>query len=109
ILYSLQDEHFDREHGLHSVPAAVGGRRAISISRILHVACAGLFAACAMLFPGAGPLFTAGVVMIALMLLYEQSLVRHDDLSRIDAAFFNINGAISILFFAVVLVERLLA
>src|SRR5690606_21655939 len=77
ILYSLQDEHFDREHGLHSVPAAVGGRRAISISRILHVACAGLFAACAMLFPGAGPLFTAGVVMIALMLLYEQSLVRH--------------------------------
>ena len=109
ILYSLQDEEFDRTRGLHSVPAAFGARGAILVSRLLHAACAALFLATALLFPEAGWLFLAGVALIVLMLVYEQSLVRADDLSRIDAAFFNINGAISVVFMTMVVTERLLA
>lgn len=109
ILYSLQDEEFDREHELHSVPAAFGKRRAIAISRLLHVGCVALFGLVGVLFPTLGPLYFAGVAVIGAMLIYEQSLVRVDDLSRIDAAFFNVNGAISVVFFGMVLLERLLA
>lgn len=108
ILYSLQDEGFDREHGLRSVPAAFGSRGAILISRGLHVACVGLFFAAGLLFPELGLLYGIGVAICAAMLLYEQSLVSADDLSRIDAAFFNINGAISVMLAVLVLVERLL-
>jgi 4-hydroxybenzoate polyprenyltransferase len=108
ILYSLQDEAFDRENGLHSVPAAFGVSRAILISRALHVFSVLMFALTGVLFAELGTLYFLGVLLIAGMLLYEQSLVRADDLSRIDAAFFNINGAISVLFMAVVLLERLL-
>lgn len=108
ILYSLQDEHFDREHGLHSVPAALGARGAIAVSRALHVACVVLFLLSGLGFTGAGPLYFFGVLLIAGMLVYEQSLVSADDLSRIDAAFFNINGAISLLFCLMVIAERVL-
>jgi 4-hydroxybenzoate polyprenyltransferase len=107
ILYSLQDEEFDRVEGLHSVPAALGPVRAIRVSRLLHFLCVALFLASGFLFQGVGAIYFLGVAMIGAMLVYEQSLVRPDDLSRIDAAFFNINGAISILFCAMVLVERL--
>ncbi|HET7275244.1 MAG TPA: UbiA-like polyprenyltransferase [Longimicrobiaceae bacterium] len=109
ILYSLQDVEFDRAEGLHSVPAAFGQRRAIGISRALHAISAGLFLGVGFLFPELGPLYFAGVALIAIMLVYEQSLVKPDDLSRIDAAFFNINGAISLLFMAIVVVERLIS
>jgi 4-hydroxybenzoate polyprenyltransferase len=109
ILYSLQDEGFDREHGLHSVPAAFGARGAIWISRLLHLSCVALFLSAGLLFPETGWLYEAGVGLIAAMLVYEQSLVRADDLSRIDAAFFNINGAISLVFLGIVFVERMLA
>jgi 4-hydroxybenzoate polyprenyltransferase len=109
ILYSLQDESFDRAQGLYSVPAAFGARGAIWVSRLLHLACVGLFLTAGLLFPETGWLYEAGVAVIAMMLVYEQSLVRPDDLSRIDAAFFNINGAISVVFLGIVLVERMLA
>jgi 4-hydroxybenzoate polyprenyltransferase len=109
ILYSLQDEEFDREHGLHSVPAALGTYGAIRVSRGLHLLCVLLFTAVGLLLPQLGGLYFAGVAVIGGMLAYEQSLVRPDDLSRIDAAFFNINGAISVVFLAIVLAERLLA
>lgn len=109
ILYSLQDESFDRQHGLYSVPAAFGARGAIWISRLLHLSCVALFLGAGLLFPETGRLYEAGVGLIGAMLVYEQSLVRADDLSRIDAAFFNINGAISLVFLAFVFVERMLA
>ena len=107
ILYSLQDVEFDRSNNLRSIPAALGTRGAINVSRVLHVVSASLFLVSGLAF-GAGPLFMGGVAMIALMLVYEQSLVRADDLSRIDAAFFNINGAISIVFCVMVVAERVL-
>jgi 4-hydroxybenzoate polyprenyltransferase len=109
ILYSLQDEEFDRAQGLHSVPATFGARGAIVVSRALHLACVGLFVLTGLLFPEVGAVFYVGVALIGLLLLYEQSLVRPDDLSRIDAAFFNVNGAVSIVFLVMVLAERVLA
>jgi 4-hydroxybenzoate polyprenyltransferase len=106
ILYALQDAAFDREHGLHSIPAKLGERRAIAISRVLHtvtivsLAVAGVAAQ-------AGWIYAAGAAVAAGLLLYEHTLVRADDLSKLDAAFFTMNGVISIAFFAFVLAERL--
>lgn len=109
ILYSLQDEGFDREHGLKSIPAAFGARGAIVISRFLHLLCVGCFLATGFLFPQLGTLYLLGVGICAVMLIYEQSLVRPDDLSRLDAAFFNINGMISVVLALLVLVERVIS
>jgi 4-hydroxybenzoate polyprenyltransferase len=109
ILYSLQDEEFDRRHGLRSVPAALGVAGALRVSRALHGLSALLFFAVGALAPELGGLYYAAAGVIAVMLLYEQSLVREYDTSRVNAAFFTVNGIISIVFFAMVLAERLLA
>ncbi len=109
ILYSLQDVEFDRREGLHSVPAAFGIRGGLLISRLLHTLCVAFFLGVYLLIPELGALYLAAVAVIAGMLLYEQSLVRADDLSRLNAAFFNVNGAISIAFFLLVLADRVLA
>jgi 4-hydroxybenzoate polyprenyltransferase len=108
ILYALQDVAFDRSVALHSLPAAIGEWNAVRVARTLHVVTIG-----ALLLVGAatggGWLYMAGVVTAAALLLYEHTLVRHDDLSRLDAAFFTMNGVISVLFFAFVAAERLAA
>lgn len=109
ILYSLQDADFDRREGLHSIPAALGPRGALTASRLLHTASAVLFVALGLLVPELGVLYFVAAGVIAAMLVYEQSLVRADDFSRIDAAFFNVNGAISVVFFVLVLADRLLS
>lgn len=109
ILYSLQDIDFDRSQGLHSIPAALGARGALAFSRVLHLLSVAQFVSLGFLLPELGAAYFVGTGIIAAMLLYEQSLVRSDDLSRIDAAFFNINGAISVVFFLIVLGERLFA
>ncbi len=107
ILYALQDVSFDRENSLHSVPAAFGEGRALAIARDLHVlTVVGL--ALAGLGAGAGLIYLFGVAVAAALLLYEHSLVKPSDLSRLDAAFFTMNGVISIVFLGFVLTERLL-
>ncbi|HET7565730.1 MAG TPA: UbiA-like polyprenyltransferase [Gemmatimonadaceae bacterium] len=106
ILYALQDAAFDREHGLHSIPAKLGERRAIAISRALHTVTI-LSLAAAGVAAHAGWIYAAGTAVAAGLLLYEHTLVRADDLSKLDAAFFTMNGVISIAFFAFVLAERL--
>jgi 4-hydroxybenzoate polyprenyltransferase len=108
ILYALQDVSFDRENRLHSVPAAFGERKALNIARGLHVITL-LALAIGGLGAGAGLVYLSGVVVAAGLLLYEHSLVDHDDLSHLDAAFFTMNGVISIVFLGFVLTERLLA
>ncbi|MGH7458532.1 MAG: UbiA-like polyprenyltransferase [Longimicrobiaceae bacterium] len=108
VLYSLQDVDFDRHEGLHSFPAAFGAKGAILASRLLHALSVAGFLALGFVVPEFGGLFFAGVALVAAMLWYEQSLVSADDLSRLDAAFFTVNGVISILFLGFVLVERLL-
>lgn len=108
ILYALPDIEFDRSQGLHSIPAALGVERAIVVSRALHgVTVAAL--SLAVWGAGAGALAWVGVLVAASLLAYEHSLVTSDDLSRLDAAFFTMNGVISIAFFACVLTDRLLA
>lgn len=107
ILYSLQDVAFDRENGLHSVPAALGERRAIAVARMLHViTIAGIVLAG--IGTGAGVIYFAGAGVAASLLLYEHTLVRADDISRLNAAFFTMNGIISITFCLFVLAERVI-
>jgi len=107
ILYALQDVSFDRENGLYSVPSTFGEANALGISRVLHfmtvaaLAIAGLGA-------GAGLLYFVGVLVAGALLLYEHSLVKPNDFSRLDAAFFTMNGVISIVFLGFVFMERLL-
>jgi 4-hydroxybenzoate polyprenyltransferase len=107
IFYSLQDVRFDREQQLQSIPAALGEMRAIRVARLLHVAS---IAALAMVGLGvnAGGWYWVGVALAAALLLYEHSLVTAEDLSKLDAAFFTMNGMISIAFFFFVLLDRLM-
>ena len=108
ILYALQDIDFDCAHGLHSLPASLGEGVALNIARSLHLT-AVLCLTVVGLAVGAGWIYLAGVLVVALLLLYEHSLVKPGDLSRLDAAFFTMNGVISIAFFAFVLAGRLAA
>jgi 4-hydroxybenzoate polyprenyltransferase len=106
ILYALQDEEFDRAERLHSVPVVFGRRGSLAIARGLHGLTVVALAAVGTAVP-VGWLYAAGVCVAAALLLYEHSLVRGDDLSKLDAAFFTMNGVISLTFFGFVLAERL--
>ena len=106
ILYALQDVSFDRENGLYSVPSTFGEANALGIARVLHATTV-VALAVAGLGAGAGVLYFAGVFVAGLLLLYEHSLVKADDFSRLDAAFFTMNGVISIVFLGFVFTERL--
>ena len=107
ILYALQDASFDRENGLYSVPSTFGEANALGIARVLHLMTVAALAV-AGLGASAGTLYYVGVVVAAILLLYEHSLVKADDFSRLDAAFFTMNGVISIVFLGFVFTERLL-
>ena len=107
ILYALQDVSFDRENGLYSVPSTFGEANALSIARVLHLATVASLAV-AGIGAGAGILYYTGVVVAGVLLLYEHSLVKANDFSRLDAAFFTMNGVISIVFLGFVFTERLL-
>lgn len=106
ILYSLQDEDYDRGAGLRSIPAALGQRGAMGVSRVLHVATVGALAALPFLVPLSWP-YWLGLIVIAGVLGWEHSLVKPGDLSRIDKAFFDLNGYVSLVFFAAVLAATL--
>ena len=107
-IYACQDVAFDRATGLHSLPARLGITRALAAARGLHVAAVAALAAVYALAP-LHPLYLLGVAGVAALLVYEHSLVRADDLSRVDAAFFAVNGWISVGYLAVTLAARLLA
>ena len=107
ILYSLQDYEFDKQHGLRSLPETLGKARAIAVSRLSHLLCIGLFALAGYTLQ-VGWLYYAGVAFAAIMLAYEQSLVKPDDLSKLDLAFFTLNGYVSIGLFLFSLLERML-
>ena len=99
IIYSCQDVAFDRDTGLHSIPARLGVAKALVVSRLLHVGMVICLIAMWMKMD-LGLFALLGVAVVTALLAYEQSLVRADDLSRIDAAFFTVNGWVSVLFFA---------
>lgn len=95
ILYALQDEEHDRKSGLKSLPARWGTRTALSVSALLHVAMVPLLFAVWRL-SGGGALFAAGILVTAAALVYQHVIVRPDDLSRINTAFFTANGFVSV-------------
>lgn len=94
-IYACQDVEFDRREGLRSLPARLGTRRALQLARALHLAAVALLTSLYALVP-LHPLYLIGVAAVAALLVYEHSLVSADDLSRVDAAFFTINGWISV-------------
>jgi len=98
VLYACQDYEVDRAQGLHSIPAKFGIERALWISRGLH-ALAFLSLTWLYLLAGLGPLALAGVVITGALLLYQHRLVRADDLSRLNAAFFTTNAFVSVILF----------
>lgn len=97
VLYACQDVEFDKATGLHSIPRRFGISRALAIARMLHVLMAGLLMWLAWSFH-LGWLAWAGIGIVAVLLTYEHSLVKPSDLSKINAAFFTVNGYISLIF-----------
>ena len=106
IIYSLQDEKFDESNHLRSMPETMGGARALSISRGLHVAAIALLIVAGQM-AGVGVWFAVGVGFAALLLTYEQSLVRPNDLSRVNLAFFTLNGLVAVGLFVFSLLDAL--
>jgi 4-hydroxybenzoate polyprenyltransferase len=98
VLYACQDYDFDKREGLHSIPARVGIARALWISRLLH---AGAFATLVALYflTNLGVLAAIGVIATGALLIYQHTLMRADDLSRLNAAFFTTNACVSVILF----------
>jgi 4-hydroxybenzoate polyprenyltransferase len=98
IIYACQDYAFDVQSELYSIPRRLGIGGALWVARILHLGMLACLVALIRSF-GLGPTAAAGIVAVAGLLAWEHRLVRADDLSRIDAAFFTINGYVSVIFF----------
>ena len=107
VLYACQDYDFDRQAGLHSIPRYLGIRGALWVARSFHLLMVGFLVLLLFAF-GLGMLATGGVAVVILLLLYEHSLVKASDLSKLNAAFFTMNGVISVLFFIFVAADLLL-
>lgn len=103
LMYACRDVEFDRKQGLYAVPAHYGLRTALRLSALLHVLTTGLLIGLGLLLPLSWP-YWIGVSIAAGLLAYEHAIVSPQDLSRLDLAFFNINGLISLTLFAAVLV-----
>ncbi len=107
VLYACQDLEFDRNYGLNSIPQALGVPRALLLARTLHVLMLGLLVALVIVF-GLGKIAVAGVIVVGLLLAYEHSLVSATDLSKLNAAFFTMNGVIAVVFLIFVATDLLL-
>jgi 4-hydroxybenzoate polyprenyltransferase len=106
VLYACQDYDFDTNAGLHSIPRYLGVRGALWVARAFHLIMIGFLVALFIAF-GMGKLAALGIIAVILLLLYEHSLVKADDLSKLNAAFFTMNGVISVLFFVFVAADLL--
>ena len=106
IFYALQDYDYDVEHGLHSVPSKLGKEKSFLLVRIFHGLML-LFMLLVLPGSGLGWIYFSGVVVVAGLLVYEHLLVKPDDLSKLDAAFFNMNGYISVTIFVFTLIDAL--
>jgi len=107
VLYACQDYDFDRESGLYSIPRFCGISKSLWIARGFHIAMLLLLIALVVTF-NLGSVAIAGVIAVALLLAYEHSLVSPTDLSKLNAAFFTMNGVISVVFFLFVASDLLL-
>jgi len=107
VLYALQDIDFDRKYGLHSIPKRFGIRRSIYFSRMLHAASFFLLVTSGIIFK-LGGFYWFGMILTAGLFLYEHSLLKVDDLSKLDFAFFNMNGYISMTVFIFTLMDYII-
>ena len=107
VLYACQDFEFDRQAGLHSIPRYKGIRGALWVARGSHLLMMACLVGLLMVF-GMGKLAAVGVIVVGALLAYEHSLVSADDLSKLNAAFFTMNGVISVVFFLFVAADLLL-
>lgn len=107
IIYSLQDLDFDRATRLFSLPSRLGPAKALLISRVFHGGMVALLVWFGLL-TGRGPVYYAGAALVAVFLIYEQSLVSPRDFSRANAAFFTMNGCVSVAFLGFVAADVLL-
>ncbi len=108
VIYSLQDEDFDRRYGLYSLPVTLGGRRALVLARLFHIAALVGFAAFAMM-AGGGWIRFAAVAAAGALLAWQHRLISAEDLEAVDAAFFSANGILSILMCAAFLFAKIQA
>jgi 4-hydroxybenzoate polyprenyltransferase len=106
VLYACQDYDFDRGAGLFSIPRFFGISRALWIARVFHLLMLAFLSVLIVAF-GLGTLAIVGVVVVGLLLAYEHSLVSARDLSRLNAAFFTMNGVIAVVFFLFVAADQL--
>ncbi len=106
IIYALQDYNFDLKTGLHSLPKAIGPSRALLVSRIMHASMLLLMVTVGWL-DGLHWAYYFGVLFVGSLIAYEQSLVKPEDISRVDLAFFTLNGWVSVSMFIFVLLDRL--
>ena len=102
LIYACQDVEFDRANRLHSVPAHFGMPVALAVARVNHALTAAALGLLGVLM-ALGPFYWLGWIAVVLLLVYEHSLVRPSDLSRLDVAFFNVNGYIAVIVFAATL------
>jgi len=107
VIYALLDRDFDLENRVNSLPARFGIGPALVVSRVWHVLSVAFLVAFGVA-AGLGVVYYLGVVVVAWLLFYEQSLVRADDLSKLNMAFFTMNGVISAIFFLFVLLGRVI-
>jgi 4-hydroxybenzoate polyprenyltransferase len=107
VLYACQDIEYDRSAGLFSVPAAFGLVAAFQIARVMHIAMVVLLFVMLHVF-GLGHIALAGIIVVTLLLVYEHSIVGPKDLRRMNAAFFTLNGVISVLLFCFVAADVIL-
>jgi 4-hydroxybenzoate polyprenyltransferase len=105
ILYACQDASFDRQAKLHSVPAKLGVRASLRVALACHAAMLVLLGLLYALTPEMGSIFLAGLIAVAVLLAYEHWLVRPDDLTRVNRAFFQVNAVVSVGLFVLVLVQ----
>ena len=106
VLYALDDRDFDRKAGIHSIPARFGVPAALALSAVLHAV-----SAAALLIAGhtagLGWIYLLGMAVVIAMLIWEHAILRPSDLSRLNVAFFNLNGYVSVIYFAATLADVL--
>ena len=105
ILYALQDYHFDKAHGIKSLPVKLGVEGAIKVARLMHLLTFLFLLAVGFVHPKLGWFYFLGLSVLALFLVYEHRLVKPNDLSKLNRAFFTVNGWISVLYFLIVAID----
>ena len=106
VIYAIQDIEFDRQNKLFSIPAWLGIKNSLFISKIFHIITLIFLLILGIIYP-VGLFYHLGVIFTAIMLIYEHGLLAEDDLSRLNTAFFNINGYVSIGLFSFILADKI--